>query len=93
MNVWLKQYCLCARCGRAVYVDGLTPYVPEEKRLIGIVHHKEYLTEENVMDDNIALNEDNLEGLCIDCHNREHKSSDVIRKDLYFDEKGNVVKK
>lgn len=37
-----------------------------------IVHHKKHLTEENVKDPTIALSFDNLEYLCIDCHNAEH---------------------
>lgn len=91
--IWLKQHCLCARCNRPVYVNGISKWIPKDKRLKGIVHHKEYLTDNNFNDMNIALNEDNLEGLCIDCHNTEHFSSAAIRKDLLFDEDGNLIKK
>lgn len=38
-----------------------------------ICHHKKYVTPQNINDHNITLNLDNLEGLCIDCHNKEHK--------------------
>lgn len=90
LNVCLKQGCLCARCLRPVYVDGISQWIPKEKRLKGIVHHKEYLTDENYMDDQIAYDEDNLELLCIDCHNREHYLQ-ATRKDLKFDADGNIV--
>ena len=52
---------LCERClSRGVYNAGV------------IVHHKIYLTPDNVHDDSIALNFDNLELLCRDCHGAEH---------------------
>lgn len=37
-----------------------------------IVHHKEYINARNITDPNILLNFDNLELLCMDCHNKEH---------------------
>ncbi len=92
-NVWLKQSCLCNRCHRAVYVNGISEYIPKERRLKGIVHHKEYLTDTNFNDDNIALNEDNLEGLCIDCHNKEHFTTLATREDVIFDKDGNLIPK
>ena len=92
-GVWLKQNCICARCGRAVYVDGISPFIPKEKRLRGIVHHKEYLTEENYLDDDIAFNDKNLEGLCIDCHNAEHKWNAPTRKNLMFNDKGELIER
>lgn len=52
-----------------------------------ICHHKKYLTPENINDPAIALNWDNLEALCIDCHNREHMQK---RSKVIFDEAGNV---
>lgn len=91
--IWLKQSCLCNRCHKAVYVDGISDYIPKGKRLKGIVHHKEYLTDNNYLDDFISLNEDNLEGICIDCHNKEHFEKAAIRNDLKFDEEGNVIKR
>ncbi len=92
-NIWLKQSCLCARCHRPVYVSGISEFIPKEKRLKGIVHHKEYLDDLNFTNDSIALNEDNLEGLCIDCHNDEHFTTDVTRKDVMFDVDGNLISK
>lgn len=37
-----------------------------------IVHHKIHLNAYNVSDPTITLNWDNLEYLCLDCHNKEH---------------------
>ena len=53
---------LCERC----YKRGLI--VPAEQ-----VHHKIKLTPENLSNPEIALNWDNLEALCMDCHQAEHK--------------------
>lgn len=91
--IWLKQNCLCARCKRAVYKSGISQWIPKDKRLKGIVHHKKYLTEENYLDDSIALNEDNLEGICIDCHNKEHFKRNALKDDVMFDEFGNLVER
>lgn len=89
--IWTKQHCLCAKCGRAVYVDGLSPFIPKEKRLLGAVHHKEHLNSYNLSNESITLNEDNLIGLCYDCHAKEHKKQ-ITRDGLMFDEMGNLVK-
>lgn len=53
-----------------------------------ICHHKEYVTVDNVDDPDITLSWNNLEALCIDCHNKEH-----FRKDdeYFFDDDGNLV--
>ena len=37
-----------------------------------IVHHKEYISLDNIHDPSVLLNHDNLEYLCMDCHNNEH---------------------
>lgn len=90
-TIWIKQHCLCGLCGKPVYVDGISEYIPKENRVKGIVHHIEHLNNNNVYDDNITLNEDNLIGVCIDCHNQIHASHNTIRSDYKFDENGNVV--
>lgn len=91
-TVWLKQNLLCNRCHRPVYVDGLSTYIPKERRLKGIVHHKQYLNDSNIYDINLTLNMDNLEGLCQECHNRIHFSTNSTRDGVHFDENGNLVK-
>ena len=92
-NIWLKQDCRCALCNKPVYVSGITDYIPKENRIIGIVHHKEYLTEANIEDDSIAIDENNLIGVCKDCHERFHHIDISTRKDYTFDEYGNLVKR
>lgn len=89
-GIWLKQNLLCNRCHKPVFVAGISEYIPKENRRIGIVHHKIYLNEDNVNDINITLNPDNLEGICIDCHNKEHFGSKCVRQEYSFDEDGNL---
>lgn len=88
----LSKYCICEKCGRPVYVDGITPYQPKDKRLKYVVHHKIHLNESNYNDYNISLNWDNLQLLCIDCHNQEHSNA-ITRNDVMFDEQGNLVER
>ena len=45
-----------------------------------IVHHKCYLTPDNIQDPGISLNWDNLEYLCQDCHNKEHFKDEYTRR-------------
>jgi 5-methylcytosine-specific restriction endonuclease McrA len=72
-----SQHYTCERCGR----------------LAVICHHKTYLTPQNWRDPNVALNWDNLEALCMDCHNQEHfKRYGVTREGLTFNERGELVK-
>ena len=92
-TIWLKQNLLCNRCHKPVYVDGISDYIPKDKRLKGIVHHINYIDNSNVYDKNITLNPDNLEGLCIECHNKEHMTTDITRKEYEFDENGNLIKR
>lgn len=46
---------VCQRCGRALGY---------------IVHHREWLTPENLSDADVALNHNNLEYVCLICHNK-----------------------
>lgn len=68
---------LCVRCGR-----------PGK-----IVHHKVYLTEENIKNSEISLNMENAETLCKKCHDEEHIAGDATAEDLRFDAHGNLVKR
>lgn len=90
-SVWLKQNLLCNRCHKPVYVDGISDFIPKEYRRTGIVHHKVYLTESNINDMNVSLDINNLEGLCKDCHEKEHNKGASVRSDYYFDENGNLL--
>ena len=53
-----------------------------------IVHHKQYITANNVHDPEITLSFDNLELLCRKCHNKEHFKDKI---DYEFDEEGNLI--
>ena len=58
-----------------------------------IVHHKIYITPDNINDPDITLNHFNLELLCQDCHNREHhERNSPTRFDTKFDDEGNLIK-
>lgn len=69
---------MCERCGQ-----------PNSKQ----VHHKKWLTPENINDPEITLSFNNLELLCDICHQKEHheKNSAVVWG-LKFDENGDLVK-
>ena len=70
---------LCERClARGLIVPGY------------IVHHKCYLTPENITDPSVTLNFDNLEYLCHECHNQEH-FKEVQKKRYKFDDYGRVT--
>ena len=70
-------HALCERCGR-----------PGR-----IVHHKIKLTSENINKPHITLNHDNLELVCLECHNKdefgEHKEKSKSRYE--FDKNGNIL--
>ena len=54
-----------------------------------IVHHRQWLTPENIDDDSVSLNFDNLRYDCQECHNREEHDDSIYLK-YYFDDEGNV---
>lgn len=67
----------------------------ENKNGLGnIVHHKVYITPENIDDADITLNWNNLECLCQVCHNREHHREDEenTASGLIFDSSGQLVR-
>jgi len=68
---------LCERCRkRGQIVPG------------AIVHHKIYLTPENINDESVTLNWDNLELVCRDCHAQEH---DGVKKRYTIGPNGSVI--
>lgn len=70
---------LCERCrARGIYKPGY------------IVHHKEYITPGNINNADITLNLDNLEYVCEDCHNKEHKAAHTLVR-YEFDANGNLL--
>ena len=78
----------CGRCERCMAevlagarrVEDINPGI--------IVHHKKELTQENINDPAVALSFDNLELLCDEHHNRQHKAK---AKRYTFDAKGNLI--
>ena len=84
-RLWIKtrdayfksMFAICERCGSAG----------------DIVHHKQHIKPENINDPNITLSWDNLELLCMDCHNKEHFGKGGTTIDgLCFGEDGELIK-
>ncbi len=74
-----SKHGICERCGRT------------HKTMI--VHHKIHLNSRNINNPEITLNFDNLELLCIDCHNQEHfKKYSPIREGFKFNEQGKLIR-
>lgn len=76
-------------------VHGLCEHcLKEGKHVPGyIVDHIEEITPGNIDDVEITLNHQNLQFLCLPCHNTKHfgKDIEVIREGLSFDRDGNIV--
>lgn len=85
---WLKS-----RRGYIHSVGGICERCKSKGKFIPgkIVHHKNYISEDNIYDVSVTLNWDNLEYLCQDCHNLEHHSNSLIEDGLLFDEEGNLI--
>lgn len=66
---------ICERCGRPARV----------------VHHKTYITPNNITDPKITLSWDNLEALCYDCHGKEHNTREPVASGLRFTSDGDIV--
>ena len=54
-----------------------------------IVHHRTHLDPSNINDPTILLSWDNLEYLCLDCHNAEHFSNETAKR-YYVDVDGKI---
>lgn len=65
---------LCERCLKKGIINAGSKDRPLE------AHHKIRLTPENIHDPSIALNWDNLELLCKDCHDEERQRADRDRR-------------
>lgn len=66
---------ICAACGGAAC----------------IVHHVRHIAPGNIYDPNITLSFDNLQALCLPCHNTIHGSGSACADGVSFDDRGNVV--
>jgi len=60
--------------------------------LATIVHHKTHITVENIHNQDVTLNWNNLQPLCIECHNAVHGNAGTATAEgISFDTNGNVV--
>lgn len=84
-RAWIKcrdgymksKYYICEKCGKTAV----------------IVHHKRFITPMNINDPTITLNWDNLQAVCIECHNKIHfGNQQTTTKETKFDENGNLIK-
>ncbi|KYH30745.1 HNH endonuclease [Clostridium tepidiprofundi DSM 19306] len=66
---------ICERCGKPAY----------------IVHHKEHITPSNINNPNITLNWDNLQALCIECHNVVHGKCEACINGVAFNDNGDLI--
>lgn len=57
-----------------------------------IVDHVEEITPDTIRDPWVTLSHDNLQYLCLVCHNIKHYGSPVTRQGLRFDSDGQVVR-
>ena len=99
-NYAKSQDYICERCGRPCYTKNDPRYLrmvgQNINALFGIVHHIEHLTDATIQDTRVSMEWDNLEYLCIACHNKEHhsgkgKDAREVRDDVKFDERGKVI--
>lgn len=68
----IKRNMTCEKCN-GHFID--------TSNLIG--HHKEELNENNINNPDVTLNEDNIEIICFDCHNKEHRRFGYNKKKVY----------
>lgn len=58
-----------------------------------IAHHKIYLNSRNIQNPEISLNQDMLQAVCIECHNRLHGQGGAVCRGLEFDDNGDIKKR
>ena len=70
----IQRHGICGRCGKS--------FADDTSKLIG--HHKIELTEETLTDPQVALNPANIELLCIDCHNHQHRTGFSRQRQVFI---------
>lgn len=58
-----------------------------------IVHHRRWLSPDNITDSRVTLGWDNLERVCQECHNRIHFGLDDFVQRVTFGPDGRVVER
>lgn len=85
-NAYYKlQRGMCERCKREIE-EGTRDAGNMNPGLI--VHHKKYITPRNINDPKVTLSFDNLELLCEEHHNKEHKAKE---KRYRFAKDGSII--
>ncbi len=56
-----------------------------------ICHHKKHITAANINDPLITLNWENLQAVCLTCHNQIHFTTSPTKDGLTFDSQGNLI--
>lgn len=76
---------------RPTYLESVDFLCERCRDIAKVVHHKIYLNNDNIDDEEIVYGFNNLEALCQDCHNREHHYTSVgYSNEIVVDDKGNV---
>ena len=76
--VMSKHYYICQMC---------------KEKPAEIVHHIIWLNPTNINDSNITLNIDNLMPVCRECHAIIHEGVSSTNDGLFFNEKGELLKR
>jgi len=72
----VSKYYMCENCGGVAR----------------LVHHITPITPVNIIEPAITLDWNNLQALCIDCHNAIHMGAAICAKGLRFNSEGDLVK-
>lgn len=72
-NLIVKRGPVCQRCSKVVI---------DTSKLIG--HHRIALSPANINDINVTLNQENIELICFDCHNVEHRRYGCNKHNVYI---------
>lgn len=86
-----KAWELCRSSYIATVPGGICEHCDDKPGYI--VDHIIEINIDNINDPNITLNHDNLQYLCIECHNKKtFKKHSALREGFMFDKDGNLVK-
>lgn len=82
---------------RASYIKSVHGLCERCEKPGHIVHHKIHLNKNNINNPEITLNHNNLEYLCLECHNKHHmfnrEAKPITREGFKFNDKGELILK